>query len=327
MNKETLKLVFELYQDGLTTIEVGKKLNISQPHVWRVLNQLGVKCRKRGFKKGHSPWNKDLVGIMPVPHNKKDINDQILIDLYLQGESTITIGKKVGLSSVAVRLRLKNSGIKLRNKKEAKKIQFEKGRIPPQVLLRIQGKIKMFGKDHPGWTGGMHKCQDCGKQLNGYTAIRCETCMGKAMSGKNHPNYKTGKPHCKHCDKELRHYKNKTGSCFDCWLQFESIKTWSVRPTKPEKVIQALLDKHFPKEWKYVGNGKVWFGKKNPDFMNVNGQKKLIEVYGDYWHKGEDPQERINHFKQYGFDTLVIWENECYKDEKYLLKLMNSLIN
>ena len=44
--------------------------------------------------------------------------------------------------------------------------------------------------------------------------------------------------------------------------------------------------------------------------MNVNGKKLLIELYGDYWHKGQDPQDRINLFKRYGWDTLVIWEHE-----------------
>jgi len=28
------------------------------------------------------------------------------------------------------------------------------------------------------------------------------------------------------------------------------------------------------------------------------------------WHQGEDPQERIDLFKQYGYDTLVVWEKE-----------------
>jgi G:T-mismatch repair DNA endonuclease (very short patch repair protein) len=34
------------------------------------------------------------------------------------------------------------------------------------------------------------------------------------------------------------------------------------------------------------------------------------ELYGDYWHKGQNPQDRIDMFKPFGFDTLVIWEKE-----------------
>jgi G:T-mismatch repair DNA endonuclease (very short patch repair protein) len=82
------------------------------------------------------------------------------------------------------------------------------------------------------------------------------------------------------------------------------------KPNKPEKLLNSLLYHLFPGEYKYVGDFKFWVDGKNPDFVNVNGQKKLIELFGDYWHRNDDPKERINHFKQYGFDTLVIWESE-----------------
>jgi len=84
--------------------------------------------------------------------------------------------------------------------------------------------------------------------------------------------------------------------------------------------MQKFLNKHFPNEWKYVGDGEFWLGRRNPDFMNINGEKKLIEVFGDYWHKGEDGKERKRYFAQYGFKTLIIWEHECYKGKDYLLK-------
>lgn len=84
----------------------------------------------------------------------------------------------------------------------------------------------------------------------------------------------------------------------------------NVRPTKPEKQVLAILDRYFPDEWKYVGNGEFSLGRLVPDFMNVNGKKQLIEVFGDYWHKGENPEVRINRFKEYGFRTLILWEHE-----------------
>lgn len=84
----------------------------------------------------------------------------------------------------------------------------------------------------------------------------------------------------------------------------------NISPNKTEINLGNILNKLFPKEYKYVGDFQFWLGGKNPDFMNINGQKKLIELYGDYWHKGDNPKDRINHFKQYGFNTLVIWESE-----------------
>lgn len=82
------------------------------------------------------------------------------------------------------------------------------------------------------------------------------------------------------------------------------------RPTKPELELQRILEELLPDEYKYVGDWQFVLGGKSPDFMNVNGQKKLIEMYGDYWHSEDEVQPRINHFKEYGFDTLIVWEHE-----------------
>ena len=81
-------------------------------------------------------------------------------------------------------------------------------------------------------------------------------------------------------------------------------------PNKLETIILAILETLYPGEWKFVGNGEVMIGGKFPDFININGQKKIIEVFGDYWHCGENSEDRINIFKPYGYDTLVIWEHE-----------------
>lgn len=84
----------------------------------------------------------------------------------------------------------------------------------------------------------------------------------------------------------------------------------SAKPNKAEKLLDAILQQHFPNEWEYVGSGKITIAKKKPDFINCNGKKLIIELFGDYWHKGENPQEKISLYKQYGFDTLVIWEHQ-----------------
>ena len=98
----------------------------------------------------------------------------------------------------------------------------------------------------------------------------------------------------------------------------------SLKPNKPEKILIQMLSKCMPKEYKYVGDGQLILGGKCPDFTNINGKKKLIEFFGDYWHSkvitGIEPKkhekERINHFEQYGFDTLIIWEYELKNLEK-----------
>jgi G:T-mismatch repair DNA endonuclease (very short patch repair protein) len=100
-------------------------------------------------------------------------------------------------------------------------------------------------------------------------------------------------------------------------------------PNKPERRLRSLLNKLFPGEYKYVGDGDVWIGGKNPDFVNVNGQKKVIEVFGSYWHGGKRTgmsntahrKERESHFAKYGYQTLVVWEHQLSNRDRLEKKL------
>jgi len=98
---------------------------------------------------------------------------------------------------------------------------------------------------------------------------------------------------------------------------------FNLHPNKPETFIFSLLEKLYPGEWKYTGDFSFMIGGKNPDFVNCNGQKKCIEHYGTYWHKGDDPRDRINLFRSYGYDTLVIWEHELKDFKKLRRKIFN----
>jgi len=77
-----------------------------------------------------------------------------------------------------------------------------------------------------------------------------------------------------------------------------------------------LLKKSFPNEWKFVGDGQVILGGLNPDFINCNGRKLIIELFGDYWHGAKctrpfvTEEERRDVYGKYGYRQLVIWEHE-----------------
>jgi len=104
----------------------------------------------------------------------------------------------------------------------------------------------------------------------------------------------------------------------------------SQRPNKSEERLRGVLNSLFPKEYKYVGEGSFLIGFKNPDFVNVNGQKKIIELFGNYWHskektgraKKQEQSQRINHFTKYGYKTLIVWECELKNTKRLNRKLM-----
>ncbi len=98
------------------------------------------------------------------------------------------------------------------------------------------------------------------------------------------------------------------------------IKGSHLKPNKQEKKLNKIIQKLFPGEYKLNVKANIMtLGGKVPDFVNINGKKKLIEFYGEHWHQEEDSQKRIDYFKQFGWDTLVIWGNEL-KGEIKLLK-------
>jgi len=102
-------------------------------------------------------------------------------------------------------------------------------------------------------------------------------------------------------------------------------KGWAKVPNKPEKNMSIILNKIYPNQYKYVGNRKLFLDGLCPDFVNLK-DKKIIELYGDYWHKRVEhiirDKRRIKTYKKYGYKTLIIWEHEL----KNLDKLINKLI-
>ena len=99
----------------------------------------------------------------------------------------------------------------------------------------------------------------------------------------------------------------------------KTMKSNNIKPNTKEILLQNILDEIFPLTWEFIGDGKLFIGGKCPDFWN--GDHKLIELYGDYWHKGEEIQVRIKFFEDLGYNTLVIWESELEDKGTLISKL------
>lgn len=99
-------------------------------------------------------------------------------------------------------------------------------------------------------------------------------------------------------------------------------------PNIPEITLFGILAQYFPDEWRFVGDGSVMLDGLNPDFINVNGRKLIIEVFGTYWHAQQGQkyhrteQGRIEAYEKYGYRTLVIWESEMKDMDTVLGKII-----
>lgn len=193
-----------------------------------------------------------------------------------------------------------------------------------------------------------HTCKNCGKQFNTvksaigkYCSHRCKAIdmfTGKKYTKeqiakrikplirfhKKHPNFFSGKNNPMHGRKRPDMSKLHK----DPEFTRKRLKALLKKPNKAEMKLLDLITKHnLP--FKYVGNGDLIIANKNPDFVSVDGTKRIIELWGDYWHKTihswcnsedyYDPNKRISLFKEHGYDTIIIWESEL-RNEKLVLQ-------
>jgi G:T-mismatch repair DNA endonuclease (very short patch repair protein) len=200
-----------------------------------------------------------------------------------------------------------------------------------------------------GRTNKEYFCK-CGRKINVHTALygsgECIHCFNKyrifttktlqkmkkshmgLFKGEKHPLFGT------HPSKNTR--KKLSKASLEYWQNKEyrektiqaSMLGRSLAPNVPEKELNKLLGN----DYKFVGDGKVILGGFNPDFINCNGQKKIVELYGCYWHKcktcgfgnGKRPIDagRLKEYKKLGYSTLIVWEHELKDIDKLTNRLM-----
>ena len=217
------------------------------------------------------------------------------------------------------------------------------------------------GKNHPNYKEYTVICKNCGKiekmsstmALYGkrkFCNVRCSSEFSKkSRLGKNNPYYKEKiKRNCEICKKIFclypsESYKRRFCS-WNCWLIYlkdirkisdlnrqKMLESLLKRPTTPEKIIIDLINKNnLP--FKYVGNGSFIISGLNPDFIERNGRKLIIEVFGDYWHrKGATKFRQTEYgrriiFRKCGYKILILWENEIYDNKNKILDRIKNFM-
>ncbi len=111
-------------------------------------------------------------------------------------------------------------------------------------------------------------------------------------------------------------------------------KMMELRGRRPNG-LESLFDDLTTPRIAYVGDGtffKTWpNGRiKNPDFRvydkDGNPVKMIVELFGDYWHKGDDVQLHMEMWHRIGYSLLVIWEHELHEDQERILDLVSAFI-
>lgn len=191
------------------------------------------------------------------------------------------------------------------------------------VYRRAHPNSGQFPKGHVSQNKGIHLSEATKEKLSRNHAD---------VSGENNPMYGKHRPQrVKDAIREaqIRRYKNSrerrilAEKIKKLWENPEYIakviKGRAMRPTQPEQKLIEIVDRYFP-EFKYNGNFDegIILNHLIPDFVNVNGKKELIEVFGDYFHSSSGSKNkwhrselgRVMAYNSIGWKCLIIWEHE-----------------
>ena len=159
-------------------------------------------------------------------------------------------------------------------------------------------KLSEIRKGKPSPFKGKHHSRESKKKIS------------EAVKGEFNPNYN------KHFSEETRKKMSEAKKGYHPSIEAlrKRMKSNNISPNKPERKLNKLLQELFHRQYKFVGDGRVVIDGLCPDFININGQKKIIELYGDYWHSLPERKKvdarRIKAYAKFGYKTLVVWEHE-----------------
>lgn len=104
-------------------------------------------------------------------------------------------------------------------------------------------------------------------------------------------------------------------------------------PTSIEKIVMGIV----PSNVEYVGNRgfivtcKTLDGKlkyRCPDFIvHPIADKKVIEVFGDYWHKNDTEGGVRFEYAAYGYNALILWEHQIKNELGICKQRISEFLN
>lgn len=209
--------------------------------------------------------------------------------------------------------------------------------IPQSMLISQKKKLSIAHKKHLTWEDmyGVERANEMKKNLSEKLSKAKRGKKRKPFSEawrKNISKARIGKKHTEAQREKLSRAMTK------CWQDPEYIQKvmrgLNAKPNKQELLLDKIIQRVCPGEFGYNGNFElgVTIGGMIPDWVNINGQKKLIELFGEPWHRDELGWKRTEFgkkaiFSQLGYGTLIIWGSELTNEDAVVEKVRNFAQN
>jgi len=236
-----------------------------------------------------------------------------------------------------------NKGKALRGDPKYKNMGYHGVHSPEHTAKLMAGRAK-WAEEHPEEVAKYSVEKQLKKYMKKHPDFYEVRSKNHPLDGKNHPMY--GKKHSEATRVKL---SKATTSYMNAHPEFAKEKVrqmnagnppghhsrvlkelyknpeWHDRVLSPQMHTRKMssyeqrvsdLIKKYKLPYKFVGNGEVWIGQKNPDFINTNGEKKIIEVYSEYhvgfWKDKDYESKRSKLFAKYGFQTIFLTEQDLF---------------
>ena len=261
--------------------------------------------------KGHlvSKETRDKIGLATKGRHLSEEVKRKLSE-KMRGENSVYFGKHI-TEETRCKLRLLNLGKKLSAETKRKISLGNIGRVCSEETRKkigLANSIALKGKHYSKRT--KEHCLNLSKSLMGRKLS--EESKRKVSETKKSQHLHWSEDH----KKKLSVISKKLWNNLDYARRCTNIKENS--PNQAEIKLQGLLNSLFPNEYKFVGDNKIRIDSFCPDFVNCNGQKKIIELFGERWHSTPESikadKRRIETYSKYGYKTLIVWSQELYKN-------------
>lgn len=161
---------------------------------------------------------------------------------------------------------------------------------------------------------GIQTIYNHGRKITEETKRRISEAKTGKYGGKNNPFY--GKHHTKETLKRI-------------------IKSRNRKPNNAEILLDSIIHR-VTDSFQYNGDLRlgISIGGKVPDWVNVNGEKQVIELLGHGWHipnkwfrvpESKTLNNIIAHYKSHGWKCLAIYDYEL-KDEREIAGKLDTFI-
>lgn len=305
ISKEMLE---ELYGgQRLSCFQIAELFGVTRSAVTYRMQKLSIPIRPQRLaaaeaNKGHLAWNKGQT---------KETNPSLArLSQHLKGERSPNFGK-FGLDHPTYGLRHTEEW------KEQQSIRAKHFRHTDAS----RAKISQAHKISPPWNKGLTKESDNRLQkLSELLQIK-ELGDGNPFFGKHHTE-------------EVKNFLREKGRRE--WQNpnyvARMMRSVHSKPNKAEQKLIDLLNEFFP-QFQYNGDFSlgVIIGGVIPDYVNVDGQKQIIELFGKRWHNKENQPwhrselGRVMLFNSLGYQCLVIWDREL-KDMSQVIDKIKEFI-